>query len=159
MTLVGLMVAMWVYAFFFAPRESINRVEDRSWSKRAESICQSARIDLSKLADTRRIKTPADLLIRADLVEEATSILESMIDEVAASRPSDQKGFEISGMWVADYRTYIADRSVYVGQLRTGINDPFSETMVEGIPLSEKLGTFARANDMQSCAPPSDLSV
>lgn len=156
---IALMVAMWFYAFFLSPRESINRVGDRTWSSRAEEICIASRIEISGLADTRRIESTNDLLIRADLVERATVILERMVGEVFLTLPSDEKGLAISQMWRSDYSTYLKDRRSYIAQLRKGMNEPFAETQVSGIPLSEKLGTFARANNMASCAPPSDLSV
>lgn len=156
---IALMAAMWFYAFFLSPRESINRVADRMWSSRAEEICLTARMQLAELADTRRIQGAEDLLIRADLVEQATAILSEMVDDVFEQLPSDEKGLAISDLWRADYRTYLNDRRAYIDLLRQGRNEPFAETRVDGIPLSEKLGTFARANDMDSCAPPSDLSV
>ena len=158
-TVIALMIAMWFYAFFLSPRESINRVGDRTWSSRAEEICLASRTELGELADTRRIQSTEDLLIRADLVDEATNILDRMIGDVFRVLPTDDKGRAISEMWRRDYLTYLEDRRSYIGLLREGVNEPFSETQSEGIPLSEKLGTFARANDMDSCAPPSDLSV
>lgn len=157
--IVALMAAMWFYAFFLSPRESINRVGDRSWSARADGICFDARLQLGELADTRRIQSADDLLIRADLVLQATDVLAKMIEEVFQASPTDEKGLAISNLWRADYLTYLDDRRAYVALLREGQNEPFAETRVDGIPLSEKLGTFARANDMDSCAPPSDLSV
>ena len=157
--IIALMVMMWIYAFFLSPRESINRVGDRSWSARAEEVCVAARVGISGLADTRRIKSADDLLIRANLVERATDILERMVGEVFLTLPSDEKGLAISQLWRTDYSTYLKDRRSYIAQLRDGKNEPFAETQTEGIPLSEKLGTFARANNMASCAPPSDLSV
>lgn len=156
---IALMAAMWVYAFFLSPRESINRVADRTWSSRAQEICLTARIQLAELADTRRIQSTDDLLIRAELVEQATEILDQMVKDVFEQLPSDEKGLAISDLWRADYLTYLDDRRAYIELLRQGKNEPFAETRVDGIPLSEKLGTFARANDMDSCAPPSDLSV
>ena len=156
---IASIIAMWIYAFFLSPRESINRVGDRSWSSRAEHVCIASRVEISGLADTRRIESTVDLLIRADLVERATNILERMLGEVFRTLPIDEKGLAISQMWKADYSTYLQDRRSYIAQLRNGMNEPFAETQVEGIPLSEKLGTFARANNMGSCAPPSDLSV
>jgi hypothetical protein len=156
---VALMVAMWFYAFFLSPRESINRVGDRSWSSRAQEVCMASRVELAGLADTRRIESSEDLLIRADLVEQATGILDQMVEELFRILPQDEKGLAISEMWRRDYETYIQDRRSYIALLRDGVNEPFAETQIEGIPLSEKLGTFARANDMDSCAPPSDLSV
>jgi hypothetical protein len=62
-------------------------------------------------------------------------------------------------LWLADYRTHIADRRSYTDDLRNGVNEPFSETVTEGLPISEKIATFAADNDVPSCAPPIDLSV
>ena len=44
-------------------------------------------------------------------------------------------------------------------ELRAGRNEPFAETAVDGIPISDKLATFAGDNDMPSCAPPIDLAL
>lgn len=156
---MSLLAVMWVYAFFLAPRESINRVGDRLWSTRAEGVCFQARLDLAQLSDTRRINSVEDLQIRASLVEQATDILDDMLEGVFASTPVDEKGLAISGLWRIDYEIYLSDRREYVEILRAGENPPFAETRTEGIPISEKLGTFARANNMDSCAPPIDLSV
>ena len=60
--------------------------------------------------------------------------------------------------WEDDYRTYLEDRYRYARQLReSGENLPFYETGV-GIPITERIETFAGDNDMPSCAPPRDLT-
>ena len=86
-------------------------------------------------------------------------MLAEMVSRLAASTPTDAKGAELVPLWIIDYRTYIADRSAYSQMLRTGINDAFAETMIDGLPLSEKIATFAADNYMVSCKPPRDLSV
>jgi hypothetical protein len=53
----------------------------------------------------------------------------------------------------------INDRREYADQLRTGANIPFAETMIEGLPISEKISTFAADNRMSSCKVPMDLSI
>ena len=73
--------------------------------------------------------------------------------------PSDAKGQALIPLWLADYDTYVADRRDYAEQLRGGDNSPFAETTTEGLPLSEKIATFAGDNRMKNCAPPIDLSV
>ena len=40
----------------------------------------------------------------------------------------------------------------------TGENSAFYEPISEGIPVSERLETFAADNAMASCAPPRDLT-
>jgi hypothetical protein len=158
---VLLTTVMWVYAFVFSSREAINKIEDAQWQQRAESICVEATLERGKLADYRLISSVgADALLqRADLVDEATEILDEMLDDIARVEPTDAKGKALVPLWLADYRTYLNDRLEYTAELRSGVNDPFSETMIDGLPLSEKISTFAADNLMPSCKAPIDLSV
>ena len=95
---------------------------------------------------------------RGDLVDSATDVVEQMLDDVVAVTPADDKGAAIVPDWEADYRTYLEDRRAYADVLRTGRNEPFTETAVDGIPISDKLERFAGDNEMPSCAPPIDLN-
>ena len=153
--------AMWIYGFFFASKESINRIGDRSWQQFAESRCAEAELERLELADLRRVNDvgPAALTERATIVDKATDTLERAIDDIADRAIADDKGRAIVPLWLRDYRTYIQDRREYADDLRAGVNDPFAETKVDGIPISEKLSTFAADNLMKSCAAPIDLSV
>jgi hypothetical protein len=154
-------VVMWIYALFFASKEAVNKIDDRAWADRAEAICDEAQTARRRLADFRTVDEMGAeaLAVRADLVEQATDLLETMLDDVTSSGPTDEKGRAIVPQWEADYRTYLDDRRAYIVALRAGENDPFAETIVDGIPISEKLATFAADNEMPSCAPPDDLAV
>jgi len=149
----------WIWALLFASKESINRIGDREWSNRAESICAAAREEREALADYRELagEDAAMLAERADLVDQATDIVEDALDEVVVVIPIDEKGQGIVPDWEADYRRYLADRRTYSERLRNGEDVPFSETAIEGIPISERIERFANDNDMSSCAPPTDL--
>lgn len=153
--------AMWVYAFGFASKESVNRIGDEKWQQYAESRCAVAKKERIELADMRKVNEagPEALRERAAIVDKATDTLQRAIDDIAAQPVADAKGQAIVPLWLADYRTYIADRRSYAEDLREGINDPFAETKVDGIPLSEKISTFAADNLMKSCGAPIDLSV
>ena len=154
------LAAFWTWALFFASKESINRIEDRAWAERAESICADAREDREALADYRELADAdaAMLAERADLVDLATDITTAALDEVVATQPTDAKGRELVPQWEADYRQYLADRRTYAERLRTsGENSTFSETAIDGIPISERIERFALDNEMEACAPPSDL--
>ena len=153
--------AMWIYGFFFASKESINRIGDRSWQQFAESRCAEAELERLELADLRRVNDvgPEALNERATIVDKATDTLERAIDDIAERAIADDKGRAIVPLWLRDYRTYLQDRREYADDLRAGVNDPFAETKVDGIPISEKLSTFAADNLMKSCAAPIDLSV
>lgn len=159
---MGLIVAMWVYAFGFAPRESINRIGDRAWSERAETRCAAVKDRRFSFQDLSPMD-PEDveaLRKKADIVETATDDLESLVDEIASDIPADDKGRAIVPAWITDYRTYISDRRVFIERLRTQTRRPdFNETEIEGVPVSERINKFARENDMRSCQTPYDLSV
>jgi len=153
--------AMWVYAFGFASKESVNRIGDTEWQQFAERRCAVAEAERIELADLRKVNEvgPDALRERAVIVDKATDTLERAIDDISARPVADEKGRAIVPLWLADYRTYLADRRSYADDLRAGINEPFAETKVEGIPISEKISTFAADNLMKSCGAPIDLSV
>lgn len=151
--------AFWVWALFFASKEAVNKIDDRTWAARAEAICAAADVEREALADFRRIDDddPAMVAERAGLVDAATDVVEAMLDDVVAVAPTDAKGQAIVPRWEQDYRTYLMDRRRYADELRAGRNIAFTETAVDGIPVSDKLATFAGDNEMPSCAPPIDL--
>ncbi len=153
------MLAMWIYALVFSPRESINKIGDGAWADRAELLCINAKEEIYELADYRLITSDSDLAERASLVRQATSILRVMVSRIANEEPTDDKGQAIVPLWLADYRTYLSDRDDYAALLEKGTNAPFAETQVDGLPLSEKITTFANDNRMPACSPPRDLSV
>ena len=152
---------MWVYAFGFASKESVNRIGDAEWQQYAESRCDVAKRERIALADMRKVNEvgPDALRERADIVDKATDTIERAVDDIAGRPIADDKGRAIVPLWLADYRTYIEDRRQYADDLRAGVNEPFAETKVDGIPISEKISTFAADNLMRSCTAPIDLSV
>ncbi|MFV0309313.1 MAG: hypothetical protein ACK5OX_16395 [Desertimonas sp.] len=152
-------VAFWTWALFFASKESINRIEDRAWAERAEGICVAARDEREALADFREMERGNDAMLseRAGLIDQATDIVEDALDEIVAVEPADDKGQEIVPQWEADYRRYIADRRSYTQTLRAGEDTAFSQTAVDGIPITERIERFANDNDMPTCAPPTDI--
>jgi hypothetical protein len=153
--------AFWVWALFFASKEAVNRFDDREWAERAQSICVEADAEREALADFRVVDAsdPAMLAERGDLIDRVTDVVERMLDDVVAVEPADDKGRAIVPLWEADYRTYLDDRRQFADGLRAGRNDPFRETAVDGIPISERLEVFAGDNDMPACAPPHDLAT
>lgn len=156
-----LFAAFWVWALFFASKESINRIGDDAWAERAQGVCEVAGAEREALADFREVKDddPSMVAERGVIIDKATDILERMVDDIVAIGPADPKGQELVPQWEADYRTYIADRRAFAEQLRAGVNEPFGETVTdEQIPISAKLSRFAGDNHMAACSPPTDLS-
>jgi hypothetical protein len=152
--------AFWIWALFFASKEAINGIGEDGWTDRAQAICEAAEADREDLADYRRVDggDPAMLAERADIVDRATDILDRMLDDVVAVQPTGPKGAELVPLWEADYRTYLQDRRAFADDLRAGVNEAFAETVLDGIPISDKVAQFASDNRMPACAPPTDLA-
>jgi hypothetical protein len=157
--IVVLLAVFWIWALFFASKESINGIGDGAWTDRAQAICEAADAEREGLADFRRVvdDDPAMLAERGDIVDRATDILEQMLDDVVAVPPAGAKGAELVPLWEADYRTYLENRRTFSDDLRAGRDDAFAEAVVDGIPISEKVARFAGDNFMPACAPPTDL--
>jgi hypothetical protein len=154
-------LAFWTWALFFASKEAVNRIDDRAWAERAQAICLDAARARYELTDLTRIDRADAAMIRrrADVIDRSTDILDEMVDDVVAVMPDDEKGQAIVPLWEADYRIYLQDRRTYADQLReSGENLPFYETAQGGIPISERVATFAGDNEMSACSPPIDLT-
>lgn len=158
---IAFIVWMWFFAFVLASRESANNIKDDRWSERAEQTCASAKTARGRLEDLSRIdpKDPQVVRRKAEIVDQATDTIEAALDTIAEDSPSTDKGKELVPEWIRDYRAYVKDRREYAAALRTGVISEFSESQLEGIPISEKLGKFARENHMPSCQPPRDLQA
>ena len=145
-----LFVAFWTWALFFADKTAVNKIDDEAWAARAEEICAPVEQELRLL----ELEATPDLAGRAALVERSTDLLSRMLDDVNAVAPSDPKGQAIVPAWTADYRQLLDDRYAYAERLRSGENVPFTETPIDGVPITERIETFAGDNAMGSCAPP-----
>lgn len=152
-------VVFWVWALFFASKESVNRIDDRAWAERGQEICAAANLERDQLADYRRIDfdDPEMLRERADIIERSTDVVERMVDELVAVRPADAKGREIVPEWEADYRVFVQNRRDYAQLVRGGANEPFRQAERQGVPISERISRFAVDNDMPACVAPRDL--
>jgi len=160
-TIVVVVAAFWVWALFFPPKESVARLDDREWASRAESICAAANQARNALADERRIDEvgPGALAERADLIDQATTIIERMLDEVDARIPTGTDDPVLVDTWLGYYRQLMKDRRAYTIVLRNGDNPPFPEATIDGAPISEYINDFTVANEMKACSAPADLAV
>lgn len=153
-------VAMWVYAYGFASKEAAVHLDDTAWTQRAESICEAANLQRDQLFDPRKIDDagPDALIQRATIVDEATDIIERMLNEIVVVQPVNSADRSLVAQWEGYYRTLIQDRRAYTQGLREGNPNQFNETVVEGQPLSSYLDDFAKPNFMPECVSPNDLS-
>lgn len=158
---VAFIAWMWFFAFVIASRESANNIKDKEWSARSEKTCAAAGARRGELADLSKIDPddPRVVKEKGRIIDLATDTIEDALDEIEKDSPATAKGRELVPEWLADYRTYIRNRREYAASLGTGVISEFTESQIEGIPISEKIGKFARENHMPSCQPPRDLQA
>jgi hypothetical protein len=157
----ALIAAMWVYAFFFAPKTGVYFVTDKAWRTSAEQICAKAERQRLALADTTQgyISNPTNeqMTQRADIVDRATDIVEGMLDEVEALPLADADDRQRVAIFGKYYRQIIDDRRAYTARLRNFELDPYRETLVNGGPVTNTIIDFTTGNAIPHCMPPGEL--
>lgn len=153
--------AMWIYAFAFAPREGVYRVRSDQWRADAQQVCLAAREQRFALADTSAgyIANPTNeqMTERANVVDKATDILDTMLDDLEALPLAETRDRELVTIWLGHYRTLMGDRRVYTERLRVFNLQPFEESTVLGGPITNVLSDFTSGNDIKACVPPGEL--
>ena len=147
--------ALWAYAFSpFSRTDPPDYLQDRSWPAAAEPICAAALVDLNSLPFASTSGSPLD---RAKAVEAGTERLQTMVDELARL-PLAETGTDrtLVTLWLADWETYLADRTAFSTGLRTDPATKFVLTMRGAHAITRPLDQVAKNNRMPSCASPSD---
>lgn len=159
--LIALMTAMWVYYFFFASAKATYKVDDAAWRERAQSICERYEAERLKLVDTSEgyIAEPTNdqMIERADIVDQATDLLEAELAEVLAVQPPSERDQSLLRDYEKYWRILISDRRAYTAKLRTFELEPYYETLVDGGPVSNTIVDFTTVNEITACRPPGEL--
>ncbi len=160
----GLLAAMWVYYFFFAPERGVYQLEDTSWREKASPICEAAQAERAELVETSdgfiSNPTPEQMLERAEIVDQATDIVEQMLDDIVAIPVDNDDDRLRLATFEENYRLVIVDRRRYTAALRDLKFEPYTETVVGGGPVSNVVFDFTagvKSNDVPECSPPGEL--
>ncbi len=157
----GLIAAMWVYAFVFAPKSGVYFVTEKTWRTSADQICAVAQQQRLALVDTSGgyIANPTheQMIQRADIVDRATDLLDGMITDIEALPLAGSTDRERVTIFVKYYRQIIDDRRAYTARLRAFDLQPYRETLVNGGPVTNVVIDFTSGNDIDNCMPPGEL--
>jgi hypothetical protein len=155
--------AMWAYAFLWAPSKGVYRVDDNHWRNEAQIICQAATVQRLKLVDTTQgyiaHPTHAQMIQHADLVDNATDILEKMLDDVVAVPVPTERDRELIATFDKYYLVIISDRRDYTAKLRKFQLAQYEETAVDGGPVTNVVTDFTSGNNIKACVPPGELGT
>lgn len=151
---LAFIVAMWIYAYTFAPDKPLAQLDDRSWAKRADNICD-VRNDLldANAEQTIEVSDGTPRMV-GQAVQRATEIIEDALDEVVAVVPISDRDVGLIATWEGLYRTYIADRRIIEDRLLAGEDVELNETTLNGSPISLSIDDFAKHNFMERCSVP-----
>ena len=108
-----LIAAMWVYYLTADDRLGVYQLQDTSWRETAGPICERAYTDRMALVDTSQgfITEPTreEMATRADIVDRATDVVETMLDDIVAIQVDNDRDREIIAVFDKYYRMVIAD--------------------------------------------------
>ena len=143
-----------VFAGIFK-RDNFDRLDDRAFVARTEARCDTLLEDLAELPNGSFIEDPVE---RARVLDEATDLVEAMVDAIDADAPTaGDDGKSVRG-WIADWRAYVANRRDYADRLRV---DPEARLLLDqslgGDSVDKPIEIFADVNDMPTCATPGDV--
>ena len=158
------LAAMWVYYFAFASDTGVYQLQDTSWREQASPICIAAQAERGELVDTDggyiSNPTPEQFIQRADVVDQATDIIEQMLNDIVAIPVNNDDDRLRLATFEENYRIVIADRRRYSATLRELKLQPYNETIVGGGPVSNVVLDFTagvKGNDVPECSPPGEL--
>jgi len=152
------MVGMWGFVLYlaFGPgrQPSPDRLTDPRFAVEAQARCQQALAEVDQLPPASEMGSAAE---RAGVVEEANASFEAMVDDLEALAPSGEEGAMVMA-WLADWRTYLADRADYVRLLQADEDARLLVSAKDGQHITRYIDTFASDNSMPACSTPLDVS-
>lgn len=163
---VSLVIAgMWGYIFLVRPTPIYTKVyvmTTPGWQDAAKAICNEANARRVALGDMSggliTDPTPDQMRQRADIVDQATDILEQMVADVTAIPVDNADDAGRMETFQKYYGTVIDDRRRYAGELRNLEKVPYTESEAAGGPVSNVVTDFTSANGIERCAPPGELA-
>ncbi len=146
----------WAVVFLGIPRkENPDRLDDRIFVERTIERCDTLLEDLADLPGGPFIRDPVE---RADVLDDATDLVEAMVDEIEADAPTTGDDATSLEGWLGDWRTYVENRRDYAARLRV---DPEARLLLDqslgGDSVDKPIEIFADVNDMPTCATPGDV--
>lgn len=153
--------AMWIYAWFFAPRGKADRFDDPAWQARAQQVCASTVTQVRALPPAASFKDirPKEVALvqRAAVIDQATALLTAQVAQLRADEPTNANGRKGVALWLDDWDGYLQNRRDQAQRMRAGEDTPFRVKEQGGAPVTLRMDEFAKTNGMPSCIVPDDI--
>lgn len=156
-TVTVALILFWAWIFAGGPkRDNPDLLEDREFVEWARTRCTDLNAGIAALPNSLTAQSAAE---RADVVDQATSLVVDLVDDLEARAPTEgDDGFTMRA-WIADWRVYISDRENYADRLRTDSDAQMQITENEELRdgVDQTIKVFADVNNMPECATPADV--
>ena len=149
------MVAFWAWIFSGAPARYNADYLDRAYAAELEQRCEQLR---DELATYPNAIDAVDQDERADILDDTNPVVAAFIDDLDAGAPTSGDAATSMEGWIADWRTYLANREDYADRLRTEEN---AQLLLDRSPLGDSVDktiqVFAQVNEIEACETPGDV--
>ncbi|MCU1454812.1 MAG: hypothetical protein JWN46_2958 [Acidimicrobiales bacterium] len=150
------LVGFWAWIFAGGPeRANPDHMDDSAYVKRTSARCDAMNAAIGRLPPAMDSRTAG---ARADVVDRATAIIARTVDAIEADAPKTGADHARTAGWIADWRTYLANRADYTVRLR---QNPRAQLLFDknraGDPIDQPIKNFADINNIPSCDPPGDI--
>lgn len=152
LTVAGV-IGLWGYLLLVADPDTPDELEGTAFPGQAQEVCAEARALVDALPPALDADSPAD---RAVAVGEANGILTEMVADLRSIAPTEGRDGRLTGLWLADWDTYLADRVEFADALAAGEDAELLVTSRGTGQITVTLDNFARVNDMPDCQVPLD---
>jgi hypothetical protein len=151
-----LLVIMWIYAFFFAPKRNANDLDDNQWAARAQGICAPHLAAINALPRAQTAKTVEE---RGGVLVKANAELAAMVGELKSlPSPTSARDRDLTGLWLSGWTQFVGDREAHAQTLLAGKDERFG-VAINGNrgPVNANIEYFAKLNAMPACGDPGDV--
>lgn len=134
------------------PRIPPRSVTDVSYTRRAQSVCESVLPELRAQRPERGERTKEKAEVVADNVERTADGLEKLVVRLRALPVAATDDARVD-RWLDDWESYIAVGRRYSDELRRDEEGAPARAARDGDELSRRIYLFSKANGMPGCVP------
>lgn len=154
-------LGMWAYVLVYHlsgrwRQETPGRIADPAFAELAESTCAGALTEVDQLPPAFSAN---DAVERAATIEASNVILADMLASLEDAAPLAGPDQPLVEEWLADWRTYVADRADFAERLRDDPDARFYVTQRESDQrqITVAIDRLAKVNGMESCMSLNDV--
>jgi hypothetical protein len=153
---VLVIVFLWGWALFFPPStKAPGTLQDRTFPEAADQICTTAAGELALLPKSFQTTDP---ISRSEVVSKSNVILNTMLDKLRTiAPPTDTRDGTNISEWLADWRSFVGDRTIYANALLIDPKARFYVSTKDKGQVSRPIDFFATFNKMYNCVTPDDI--